>query len=131
MQRYGASSIAQVMLSNTWYLENMPRFKAALEDGTLQSIPRDGDVKADLRALVVERGIPKLAENARSRTSDGGQRHGDAAIALALAWFATNQGGGPIEYTEVPRRPGRTPQRDFMRAPTDDDRPRYGGRGDW
>ena len=131
MQRYGASSIAQVMLSNTWYLENMPRFKAALEDGTLQSIPRDGDVKADLRALVVERGIPKLAENARSRASEGGQRHGDAAIALALAWFATNQGGGPIEYTEVPRRPGRTFQRDFMRAPIDDDRLRYGGRGDW
>jgi phage FluMu gp28-like protein len=131
MQRYGASSIAQVMLSNPWYLENMPRFKAALEDGTLQSIPRDADVKADLRALVVERGIPKLAENARSRSADSGQRHGDAAIALALAWFATTQGGGPIEYTEVPRRHRDTRAHNFMRAPIDDDLPRYGGRGDW
>ncbi|WP_243771066.1 hypothetical protein [Burkholderia cenocepacia] len=131
MQRYGASSIAQVMLSNAWYLENMPRFKAALEDGTLQRIPRDADVKSDLRALVVERGIPKLSDSAHSRSSDGGQRHGDAAIALALAWFATNQGGGPIEYVEVPRHRRQSDRTDFMRAPTDDDLPRTSGRGDW
>ncbi|MGH8782100.1 hypothetical protein [Paraburkholderia sp.] len=131
MQRYGASSIAQVMLSNPWYLENMPRFKAALEDGTLQSIPRDADTKADLRALVVDNGIPKLAQGSRGESTIGGQRHGDAAIALALAWFATNQGGGPIAYTDVPRRTPRAHESDFMRAPTDDDLPRTGSRGDW
>lgn len=32
MQRYGASRIQQVMLSEGWYREHMPPVKAALED---------------------------------------------------------------------------------------------------
>ncbi len=41
-QRYGAR-IVQVMLSEAWYRENMPRYKAAFEDGTIE-IPKDADV---------------------------------------------------------------------------------------
>ncbi|MEX3582978.1 MAG: hypothetical protein VB137_10895 [Burkholderia sp.] len=109
----------------------MPRFKAALADGTLASLPKDLDVKSDLRAIVVDNGIPKLAENARTKSSTGGQRHGDAAIALALAWFASSQDGGPIDYVEVPRRPRGDSGRDFMVAHVEDDMACFGGRGDW
>jgi len=53
-QRYGAL-IVQVMLSESWYRENMPRYKAAFEDGTIE-IPKDADVLADHRAIVLEQG---------------------------------------------------------------------------
>mgnify|MGYP003615622618 CR=1 FL=1 len=126
MQRYGSSSIAQVMLSNKWYGENMPRMKAAFEDGTLASIPKDRDVLDDLRQLVMEKGVPKLADNARSKGKDGAQRHGDTAIALALAWFASSQeGGGGGEYIPVDRE-GDAPQNsNFMRPSENLDVPSY------
>lgn len=82
--RYG-DQVQQVMLSNAWYLENMPKFKAALEDDEL-AIPRDADVLDDLRALQVIKGVPKLPDG---KTGDNKQRHGDAAIALVLAYAAS------------------------------------------
>ncbi|MBN3779953.1 hypothetical protein G3O06_20665 [Burkholderia sp. Ac-20345] len=129
MQRYGAACISQVMLSNQWYLENMPKMKAAFEDGTLARIPKSDDVKADLRALVVDKGIPKLGEGSRTR-SNGVQRHGDAAIAIALAWYAGSLDGGPIEYYAVPKRPDRQGGNSMQ---SDEDRlvTSGGGRGAW
>ena len=76
--------------------------KAALEDGNLSQLPRDQDVLDDLRAIEVIAGIPKLSDTARTK-KDGKQRHGDAAIAIALAWFSASQDGGVIEYTPVPK----------------------------
>lgn len=87
MQKYGADRIAQVMLSQEWYRENMPPFKAALEDAKL-TIPQDADVLADLRTIIMEKGVAKVPDNARVRGSDGRERHGDTAVALALATFA-------------------------------------------
>ncbi|MFW8236595.1 hypothetical protein ACOID8_34120, partial [Klebsiella pneumoniae] len=62
MQRYGASRIQQVMLSEGWYREHMPPVKAALEDGTLDGLPRDADILADLRAVQVIKGVPRIPE---------------------------------------------------------------------
>lgn len=87
MQKYGASRIAQVMLSQEWYRENMPPFKAAIEDAKL-TLPQDADVLADLRTIVMEKGVAKVPDTARVRGSDGRDRHGDSAVALALATFA-------------------------------------------
>lgn len=103
MQRYGAQSVAQVMLTQQWYLENMPRLKAALEDGTLCALPRDRDTLDDLRSITVIKGVPRIPEG-KTKTGQGQQRHGDAAVALCLAWFASTQGGGRMEYFEIPRR---------------------------
>jgi phage FluMu gp28-like protein len=86
MQKYG-SRIAQVMLSQEWYRENMPPFKAAIEDAKL-TLPMDADVLADLRTIIMEKGVAKVPDNARVRGSDGRERHGDTAVALALATFA-------------------------------------------
>lgn len=86
-QRFGTSRIHQVMLSDKWYLENLPPFKAAFEDASIE-IPRDADIVDDLRALQVINGVPKLP---KTNTGRGAQRHGDAAIALAMAHFAMKQ----------------------------------------
>lgn len=96
-QRYGGTRIAQVMLTNEWYLAEMPRYKAAFEDRQLL-MPKDADVLADHRLLQVVRGIPKLPDNARGKGADGGQRHGDSAIAGAMALFATGRDVGPVEF---------------------------------
>ncbi|MDO8432056.1 MAG: hypothetical protein Q7S58_06545 [Candidatus Binatus sp.] len=97
--RYGAR-IAQVMLSEAWYRENMPRYKAAFEDNTI-TIPKDADVLWDHRGIVLERGVAKIAERRAGR--DGKGRHGDSAIAGALAYFASREGGREIAYTPVAR----------------------------
>jgi phage FluMu gp28-like protein len=104
MQRYGAGRIAQVMLSEQWYRDNMPRYKAAFEDKTLL-LAKDADVIEDHRAFKVVRGVAKLPE-AKGKGQDKKQRHGDSGVAGAMAWFAVHQewGGGPVEYETVSRR---------------------------
>ena len=99
MQRYGASRIQQVMLSEGWYREHMPPVKAALEDGTLDGLPKDADILADLRAVQVVRGVPRVPDT-RSTGEDKGKRHGDAAVAVALAYFASREiNHGPVVAT--------------------------------
>ena len=103
MQRYGASRIQQVMLSESWYREHMPPVKAALEDGTLQDLPKDADTLADLRAVQVVRGVPRVPD-VRSTGEDKGKRHGDVAVAVALAYYASREmNDGPVFATSRPR----------------------------
>jgi len=101
MQRYGSARIHQVMLSDRWYLENMPPYKAAFEDRAI-TIPGDPDILDDHRAIRIERGVARVPEGVRNRGRDGGRRHGDAAMACALAWYAAHSSqAGPVEYKTV------------------------------
>jgi phage FluMu gp28-like protein len=123
---YGAQRIHQVMLSQSWYLANMPHLKAAFEDDTI-TIPKDKEVVDDLRAVQVIKGIPKVPDG---NTGDSKKkRHGDAAIALAMMWFASLQDGYVIEYTAAPlnksRWDGASDEDD------DDDIYNYGGKSGW
>ncbi len=87
---FGHELIAQVMLNDAWYRTNMPSFQSAFED-QLFDLPRDADIKNDLRALKSINGIIKLPALRTQDTKDAQfMRHGDSAIALALAYFATN-----------------------------------------
>ena len=104
--RYGAR-VEAVMLTQAWYLEHMPPFKAAFEDSTIE-IPRDDDVASDLRALQLVKGIPRLPEG---RTGSAGDRHGDAAIALAMAHAAARADVPSYRAFRVPR-PGSDAFRD-------------------
>jgi phage FluMu gp28-like protein len=93
MQRYG-SRVKQIMLTADWYRENMPRYKAALEEAKIV-LPKDAAILSDHRSLTIERGVPRIAEK-RKEQARGEQRHGDSAIAAALAYYAS--AGDPIRY---------------------------------
>ena len=133
-QRYGFDRIEAVMLTQAWYLEHTPKLKARLEDRTFV-LPLDADVRDDLRQIKSVRGIPKVPDDAKTTGVDGGQRHGDVAIAAILANAAAE--AEPIEYAYRPAPPparrgidgGAGGERDFWRAPRDDDRrPAFTGR---
>ena len=87
---YG-SMIECVQLSEKWYREHTAPFKAALEDGELEDIPKDADILADLRSFQVVKGVPRIPEK-RMKSADGKtKRHGDTAISLLLAHYASRQ----------------------------------------
>ena len=105
MQRYGPSRIHQVMLTESWYREHMPPVKAALEDGTLDDLPKDADYLADMRAVEMVRGVPRVPD-VRSTGEDKGKRHGDAAVATALAYYASRElNQGPVKVASRKRPP--------------------------
>ncbi|MGO9606894.1 MAG: hypothetical protein ACLQAT_26470 [Candidatus Binataceae bacterium] len=102
--KYG-SRIDQVMLSTEWYREQMPKYKRAFEDRMIE-LPMDADILSDHRMITMERGVPQIRDK-REKDSRGGSRHGDSAIAGALAWYASNQLKAEYAYDAVPRqRPG-------------------------
>lgn len=115
MMRYGAGMVHQVMLTREWYRENMPKLKAAFEDDEV-TIPKDADILSDLRAIIVDKGVPKIPDTAHTKSNDGGQRHGDAAIALALAWFASLNPGAVIEFESIDERRIGADFEDYMGA---------------
>jgi phage FluMu gp28-like protein len=103
-QKFGVSVISEIKLSTGWYILNMPKMKAGFEDDTFE-IPLDDDVMTDYRAIQMVKGIAKVPDNARSVGADGFERHGDSAVAGALAIYASEQDGGEVNAgtTEQPR----------------------------
>ena len=100
------------MTSQSWYLEHMPPLKATIEDIGLR-MPMDADLMADLRLVTVVRGIPMVPE-VKTKGADGAKRHGDFAIALALAHAAIRG-----EWSEYDYQSASTQQADG--GPDDDD----------
>jgi phage FluMu gp28-like protein len=96
-QRFG-NRILQVKISEAWYRDAMPPFKAAFEDGTI-AIPRDREILTDIRALSLVRGVARIPQ--RLGTGTELQRHGDAAIAACLAYAASRSNIVPIEFEIV------------------------------
>lgn len=105
-QEFGYNRIELVMATETWYREHMPPLKKAFEDDTI-AIPRDKDVLTDLRSIKVIKGVARVPE--RSTGKDGGQRHGDAGIAIALMHYASRQDIEVIDYRRIiPTNTGRS-----------------------
>jgi phage FluMu gp28-like protein len=109
MQRYGSARIEQVMLTTEFYRENMPKYKAAFEDKTI-TLPKDADILSDHRLVRMEKGVAKVPDTAHTKGADGGQRHGDAAVAGMLAIYAAEK--------SIPAATGgRDPERGSFNAP--------------
>ncbi len=102
-----------IKFSQDWYRINMPPVKTAFEDASI-SLTKDDEHLSDLRLVKTIRGIPRVPDLRSGE--EGKKRHGDFAIALALAWFASRMRWHEIDYTPV------TPNTNqFERANTDDD----------
>lgn len=122
MQRYGVGRIKQVMISTEWYREQMPPYKAAFEDGMLL-LPEDAEILNDHRALRMIGGVARIPESGRTQAASG-QRHGDAAIAGSMAYFASRS-----EVTEYDYTPAAKGGRHDERHPDDDAAGPHFGRG--
>ncbi|MCO5082641.1 MAG: hypothetical protein M9955_13420 [Rhizobiaceae bacterium] len=86
-QKYGAT-IVEVKLSEAWYRTETPAYVEAFVDATIV-LPMHEDVLRDHQALQYVNGIIKVPDDHRFKGSDGFDRHGDSAIAGALAYFAS------------------------------------------
>lgn len=90
--------IAAVKFSTDWYRFNMPPLKAAFEDDAI-ALTKDDEHLADVRLVRVVNGVPKVPD---LRTGEGSKkRHGDFAIALALAHWASRQQWFQYEYFSI------------------------------
>lgn len=98
-QKFGNTRITELMPSNAWLREHTPRFRAAFEDRTLL-IPADIDVRNDLRQIVVRGGVAKVPTDIRNNGTDGGKRHGDAAVGL-LNFHAATLGGDLVPWRPI------------------------------
>jgi phage FluMu gp28-like protein len=105
-QRYGENRIHEIMLTQSFYRENFPRYKAAYEDKVI-SVPDSPDVLDDHRAVKKVKGVPCIPDTERRQGTDKsrGKRHGDSAVAGLLGWYAVNNlDGGPVEYESAGKR---------------------------
>lgn len=97
---FGHDRIAQVNLSRGWYGTWMPKVIQGFEDGIL-TLPADDNVKQDIHAIEDIDGIPMVSPIREKDLKDQDLlRHGDTAIALALAWYASVAiNKGPVKAT--------------------------------
>ena len=104
-QKYSPSMVMEVKFNPEWWRTQPPPVKAAFEDQTIL-IPRDAELKNDLRMVKIIHGIAQLPA-LRAHAAAGGKRHGDFAPSLILACAALKMTGGEIAYT--PARQGHEP----------------------
>ncbi|PZP64190.1 MAG: hypothetical protein DI597_00815 [Pseudoxanthomonas spadix] len=85
--RFG-SRVHQVKLNRQWYGLWMPKLIQGFEDRQID-VPRDATLGDDLRAVENVDGIPQVVKETRDIKDPDLHRHGDFAVALCLAWFAS------------------------------------------
>lgn len=88
-EKFG-SVVHEIMLSREWYRMNMEPYRTAFEQKMIV-LPADADVLSDHQALEMTNGIAKVPDDHREEGSDGYMRHGDTAVAGALAYYASSQ----------------------------------------
>lgn len=99
----GAGLIMAIKFTEEWYRLEMPPLKTRFEDDHIALI-RDADHLGDVRMVKVVRGIARVPPERTESAAEKGsgtkkKRHGDYAIALALADFATRMKWVEYGYT--------------------------------
>jgi len=127
----GAGIVMAVKFSEEWYRLQMPPLKTAFEDDMI-AILTDSEHLTDLRAVKLIRGVARVPD---IRTGEKGKRrHGDYAIALALAHYASRMRWVEYGYRGVGAeedRAGGDSGRMRNRPVHDDDDLRSHGRQWW
>lgn len=102
---FGTTRIAQINLNLAWYAMWMPKLIQAFEDGVI-TVPADDNIKQDLHSIEDIDGIPMVSPVRKEDLKDPElYRHGDTAIALALAWYASvAMRAGPVTVNSRRRR---------------------------
>lgn len=84
-----------IRLNANWYAEHFPKLKGAFEDGSLEEMPADSEVVDDFLTVEVVDGVPRVPPAKRTKGQTG-KRHGDAAVAIVLAYEAASRVGSTI-----------------------------------
>lgn len=113
-----------IKFTEDWYRLQMPPLKAAFEDAQIE-IHRDQLLLSDLRTVRLIRGIPRVPPVREGEK--GKQRHGDYAIGLALAHFASRMRWVETGYRAAPDPRIQQDQSRLRDRPDEDD----GRRGWW
>ncbi|OCP17447.1 MULTISPECIES: hypothetical protein [unclassified Ensifer] len=96
---YPAGLVEAIKFSQDWYRFNMPPLKTAFEDEGAIALAKDDEHLTDLRIVKVISGVPRVPD---VRTGEGSKkRHGDFAIALALAHYASRHQWTEYDYLSV------------------------------
>lgn len=104
--KYGHNVIDQVRFSNAWYRDNMTDFVDSFTDGMIE-LPKSDNILNDLRTLQRIDGLVKLpALRKTDVNNDKLKRHGDAAIALALGYFASSTDVIIYDYETIKPKSG-------------------------
>ncbi|WP_242415077.1 hypothetical protein [Sphingomonas panni] len=98
-QKFG-ERVSEIKLSQAWYGANSPAYIEAIGDRTV-TLAADEDIVRDHQALQYVGGIVRVPDDMRYKGEDGLTRHGDAAIAGILAWFASRQAAAEYGYEPV------------------------------
>ncbi len=114
----GAGLIMALKFTEEWYRLQMPPLKAAFEDDAI-AIIADAEHLGDLRTVKMIRGIPRVPPTREGEK--GKRRHGDYAIALALAHWASRMRW--VEYGYTPARAAAASP--LAEAPDDAERDPY------
>ncbi len=108
-----AGLVWPVKFSVPWYNENMPPLRTAFENAEI-ALAKDAEHQADLRLVKIIRGVPQIPPEREGEKGEKGKskkRHGDFAVALALAHFASRMQWFEYDYKPVPHRPSRFDER--------------------
>ncbi|MDF2232186.1 terminase family protein [Albimonas sp. CAU 1670] len=101
----GSGLVMAIKFTEDWYRQHMPPVKAAFEDDMIALSPDEHHL-SDLRTVKLIRGVPRVPPTREGEK--GKKRHGDYAIGLALAHFASRQRWVEYGYTPVGRSPDRS-----------------------
>ncbi len=100
--------IRAIKFTQDWYRVEMPPLKVAFEDAAIL-LTKFAEHLSDLRLVKVIRGIPMVPP---TRVGEmGKKRHGDFAIALGLAWFASRLQWHEYDYKPATLPPSRFEER--------------------
>ncbi len=120
---FGPDMIDCVNLSAKWYAEWMPKLKGELEAQTL-SLARHQSTLDDLLHIKVVNGIPQIDKGRSKDTQSaiqGARRHGDFAVALAMANRAAAMDGFVLDDDACQALPARERALENVDTAGDDD----------
>lgn len=101
-QAYGEGNVERLHLTNRWYEDHVPAYKADLQTSELD-LPRYAALITDHEDFVLKDSVPILPKKRRSNKRSGsqGKRHGDAAFACILAHARSVSGSSYVDWGEA------------------------------